>query len=544
MKRELTTTPLKRIRPVFVNVGENVKRYDQMRGLFTPDAARIFAEPLVSGAARDHIAWYSDVNGPYRTLASLSADEQARVLPLLNEQVNYLFRDLIRFVRKGGGQYDRTQYAALRRSVESALQVPSNDDILLFETPSGPRFVLINWGFTLDLDNAERDLIRRLVPFGVTPIGLAATYRPSGEVAANEPLTIRWENHKTTATTDPEGRALLPQVPYLSELTVSQTDAEGNEANRQTVLIDERDPAHPYPVVLQRLAYLMTFRVVNQRGGSVPNHPVRLDYRGLSVLATSDSQGKVVRTDPYYGDGVLCFDQKDAKAPLVQTHTFQREQAEYPIPVVIPDPLAPVKTGFKYFGCLGLLLLLLLGGLIAYYYVDKKEQVVISQDAIRSAIPSRRFVPVPNHPDSLQTDTTMVADSTQLIDTTQVANAQVEAFKPEKASCNDERNGMDNQYATARQLKQITTEYDMSAEGGTFRLDFYTDLAPDQIEVFDGPVADLKPDSQPMFSYFGSTISDYFRLGPVSQSISYKSRYVTVRVTGQSIWNYKVNCPE
>lgn len=537
MKRELTTTPLKRIRPVFVNVGENVKRYDQMRGLFTPDAARIFAEPLVSGPARDQITWYSDYTGPFRTLASLSTEEQTQTLPLLNEQVNYLFRDLIRFVRKGGGQYDRIQYAALRRSVESALQVPSNDDILLFETPSGTRFLLINWGFTLDLDNAERDLIRRLVPFGVTPVGLAAIYHPSGEVAANEPLTIRWENHKTAVTTDAEGRVLLPQVPYLSELTVSQTDAEGNEANRQTVLIDERDPAQPYSVVLQRLAYPMTFKVINQRGSSVSNHPVRLDYRGLSVLATSDTNGKVFRTDMYYGDSVLCFDQKDPKVPLVQTHTFRREQAEYPIPVVIPDPLAPVKTGFKYIGCLGLLLLLLLGGLITYYYFGKKEQVVMSREAIRSAIPSQRFVPVPNQPDSLQ------ADSTQLADTTQVANAQVEAFKPEKASCNDERNGMDNQYATARQLKQITTEYDMAAEGGTFQLDFYTDLAPDQIEVFDGPVADLQPDSQPLFSYFGSTISDYFAFGPVSRSIAYKSRYVTVRVTGQSIWNYKVNCP-
>jgi|GEM_PF-4321768 len=369
MKRELITTPLKRIRPVFVNVGENIKRYDQMRSLFTPDAARLFAEPLVSGAARDHITWYSDFGGPFRTFSSLSNEEQERALPLLNEQVNHLFRDLIRFVRKGAGQYDRTQYVALRRGVESALQVPAYDDILLFATPAGLRFVLINWGFTLDLDNAERDLIRRLVPFGVTPVGLIATYQPSGAIATDEPLSVRWESQKTIVTTDAEGRALLPQVPYLSELTVSQTDASGHEANRQTVLIDERDPASPYPVILQRLSFPMLFRVVNQQGVSVPNHPVRLEYRGLSILATSDSDGKLVRTDTQYGDTILSYNQKDPKAPLVQTHTFRRDQAEYLIPVVIPDPLAPVKKGFKYTGLLLLLLFLIGGGLLYWFYL-------------------------------------------------------------------------------------------------------------------------------------------------------------------------------
>lgn len=506
MKRELLTTPLNRLRPVFANVGEGIKQYDQLRQLFTPDAARLFAEPLLAGVKRDQVAWYSDMPGRCRTLASLPPDEQAAALPLLNEQVNHLFRDLIRFVRNGernGGPYDRVRYLALRRIVESALQVPSHEDILLFEAPGGQRFVLVNWGFTLDLDKAPRDLIRQLTPFGVTPIRLAATYQPTGEVAADEPLQVRWEQHKAAVLTDAEGRATLPEVPFLSELVVSQRDAEGQEANRQVVLIDERDPAMPYPVVLRRLPFPMRFRVVDQRERSVPSYPVRLTRQSHTAELTTDTDGRCVLTDARYGESVECYDRKDAKTPLVATHLFRREQPEYLIKVFVPDPLAPVKTGFRYMGWLLLLLLLLVAGLIAYYYFAKKEQVLMSEATLD--------------------------------------DAPKQVHKPEKAKCNDSRDGMD--YTSAYGLNEITTEYDLSQEGGTFQFDYYTDNAPDKLEVFDGPTTDLKPDSKPLFAYYGSTARDFYTYNMISERIKFKGRYVTVRVRGQTIWNYKVNCP-
>ena len=190
--------------------------------------------------------------------------------------------------------------------------------------------------------------------------------------------------------------------------------------------------------------------------------------------------------------------------PLVQTHTFRREQVEYPIPVVIPDPLAPVKKGFKYTGLLVLLPLLLLAGLIGYYWFVNKENMLLSEDDLQ--------------------------------------NGEKPEFNA-TATCNDERNGLDNRYAKALNLKQVTTQYDMSKEGGTFRLDYYTDNAPDRIEVFDGKSDGLKENARPLFMYAGSTIKDYWTVDMITEPIQFKSRYVTVRVTGQSIWNYKVNCP-
>jgi hypothetical protein len=503
MKRELITTPLKRIRPVFANAGEGIKQYGQLRQYFTPEAATLFAEPIITGSLRDQITWYSEVPGQHRTLASLPAEERSRVLPLLNEQVNQLFRDLIRFVRNGNGQYDRTRYMALRRTVESALQVPAHDDILLFETPNGPRFVLINWGFTLDLDKAPRNLIQQLTPFAVTPVTLQATYLPTGEQAPNEPLQVRWEQQKLNVETDPEGRVYLPEVPFLSELIVSQVDATGNEANRQLVLVDERDPTLPYAVALRRLPFPMRFRVVDQRGNNVPNHPVRLVRQGQPIDLVADAAGLLMLADVCYGDSVDCHDRKDAKTPLARTHVFARNQAEYPIPIVIPDPLQPVKTGFRYMGCLALLLLLLFAGLVAWYYFAKKEKVLLTQETL--------------------------------------VEAPKEVHKLEKAKCNDARNGMD--YTSASGLNEITTEYDLGHAGGTFQFDYYTDSAPDQLEVFDGPAADLDKDSKPLFNYYGSTIGDFYTLDMVSERIRFKSRYVTVRVRGQTIWNYKVNCP-
>ncbi|SOD99718.1 hypothetical protein [Spirosoma fluviale] len=505
MKREILTTPLKRLRPVYSSVGENIKRYEQVRGLFTPEHSYLFAEPLVTGPARDHLTWFGDYPGQYRTLASLSATERAQMLPVFNEQVNHLFRDIIKYVKRNPGQYDRTQYLTLRRTVESFLEVPSEEHILLFDTPAGPCFVLTNWGFTLDEDNAPHDLIRGLTPFAVTPVVLQATYLSSNMAALNEPLTIEWEGRQLQATTDASGTVTLPEVPYLSEVTVYQIDANGQKANVQQVLVDEREPSVPYPVKLNRLPFPMRFKVINQQGKVVPNHPVRLAYQGLSVLGVSDGNGYLVRDDVFYGEAVQCYDDKVPNAPLAQSHTFSRAQAEYLIPVVIPDPLKPVKRGLGCLGLLGLLLLLLLAGGVAYYFFQKHEKPIISEKSI--------------------------------------LEEPKENFSVSLSACNGGQTGSNPEYTTTK-IMVVTAEYDLVKEEGQFVFDYYTDSYPDKLEVFDGRAEDLDEDSKPLFTYFGSTIYDFKTLDQIHETIKLKSRYITVRATGQSVWDYKVNCPD
>ncbi|ADB42434.1 hypothetical protein [Spirosoma linguale] len=505
MKRSILTTPLTKLRPVFVNVGENIKRYEQVRGLFLDNQQRIFAEPMIGGVKRDQISWYSDVAGGHSPLSSFTPDERQRLIPHLDEQISHLFRDIIRYARKNTGEYDRTQYLHLRKSVESLLEVPSDEFILVFGSIDNPQFVLTNWGFTYDDDKAPRGIIREIpgVKFGTTALTLEGKYTGSNLPSAHEPLFISVENRQLSIVTDGYGTAQLSHIPYLSELTVWQTDANGEITNRQPVYIDERDPAQPYLIWLTRLPFSITFQVINQRGTPVPNHKVQLNYQGLSVLATSDATGHLVRQDVFYGEAVQCYDAQAPNTPLVKTHTFTRNQTDYPIPVVLPDPMAPVKKGL---GCMGLLLLLLLfliAGGIAYYFFVKKEKPVWDEDAL--------------------------------------SQIDKKPYPLEKAHCSDERNGMS--YQNAQGASVVTTEYDMTTEKGAFLFDYYTDAWPDKIEIFDSPAKDVKKDSKPIFSYYGSTIKDSQSLNNLSKKLSYGKRYVTVRVTGQTVWSYKVNCP-
>lgn len=505
MKRSILTTPLTKLRPVFVNVGENIKRYEQARGLFQDDHQSIFAEPMIGGVKRDQISWYSDVAGDYNPLSSFTSDERQRLIPHLDEQISHLFRDIIRYARKNAGEYDRAQYLSLRKTVESLLEVPSEDFILVFGSIDNPQFVLTNWGFTYDDDKAQRGVIRQLpgVQFGTTAITLAGKYTGSNLPAGHEPLFIAIETHQRTAVTDTYGAAGLSHIPYLSELTVWQTDATGQTVNRQPVYVDERDPAQPYPIWLTRLPFPMAFQVIDQRGTLVPNHKVQLNYQGLSVLATSDETGRIVRQDVFYGEAVQCHDAQIPAIPLVRTHTFTRHQSDYQIPVVLPDPMAPVKKGIGCLGLLLLLLLLLIAGGIAYYFFVKKEKPVWEEDAL--------------------------------------SQLDKKSYPVEKTHCSDERNGLS--YQNAQGASVVTTEYDMATEKGTFLFDYYTDAWPDKIDVFDSPAKDVKKDTKPIFSYYGSTIKDSQSLNNLSKKLSYGKRYVTVRVTGQTVWSYKVNCP-
>jgi hypothetical protein len=503
MKRELTTTFLSQIRPVFFNVGENIKRYEQVRGLFEHGHDALFAEPLVTGTPRDQITWYGGYPGAFQPLNELSGDERQRALTALQAQVSQLYRDLIRYVRRGPGQYDRAQYRTLRQSLDSFLEIPNLSNVLVFSTPEGPRVTLTNWGFSEDQPNADREVLRRLVSFGVSPVLLQAQYRGASTVAANEELRVEYEGRQQTLLTDASGQLRLEDVPLLSELTVYQVDAQGQRANVNPVLVDERDPAEPYPVWLQRLSYPMHFRVVDRRTGrDVPNRSVRLDYQNRQAALQASASAHLTLTDAPYGETVTCYDAGDLKTPLVQTHTHQRGQAEYLIPVQLPDPLKPVKKGISLLAFLLLLLALLLLGLVGYYFFFRDEKPILSQN--------------------------------DLLDEPK------EEFVEKRVACNG---GADGQNYISAKTRVVYAEYDLGRAQGNFLLDYYTDTYPDQIEVFAGPRSKLKANDQPLFTYFGSTVYDSGTIDALEQRIAFKTRIITVRVTGQSVWNYRVNCP-
>lgn len=74
------------------------------------------------------------------------------------------------------------------------------------------------------------------------------------------------------------------------------------------------------------------------------------------------------------------------------------------------------------------------------------------------------------------------------------------------------------------------TKFDMGQSSGSFMFEYYTDTHPDQIEVYD--------DSGRLF-YFNDATNANMKF----VILNFNSRFITVKVTGGSNWEYIVNCP-
>ncbi|WP_277122203.1 hypothetical protein [Bacteroides ndongoniae] len=84
-------------------------------------------------------------------------------------------------------------------------------------------------------------------------------------------------------------------------------------------------------------------------------------------------------------------------------------------------------------------------------------------------------------------------------------------------------------------------DFDMKVAGGEFVFQYFTDTAPDDISVYDGPSSDyVKGSASRIFHYEGATCTvDYSK----SANITFSSRYICVVVTGGTNWGYIVRCP-
>lgn len=91
-------------------------------------------------------------------------------------------------------------------------------------------------------------------------------------------------------------------------------------------------------------------------------------------------------------------------------------------------------------------------------------------------------------------------------------------------------------------------EWSLGAKSGVFVFEYYTNTEPDRIEVFAGRKHDID-NLKPIFYYEGATgaykdASDKVIENWLNERINYTGgSVITVKVTGSTIWNYKINCP-
>lgn len=93
---------------------------------------------------------------------------------------------------------------------------------------------------------------------------------------------------------------------------------------------------------------------------------------------------------------------------------------------------------------------------------------------------------------------------------------------------------------SAEKGKGVLAEYDMKVNGGSFVFEYFTDVEPDIIEVFDARKDEISPANR-IFYYNEASGRNKVK----KEIIKFKGRVITVKVTSNSLnWSYKVNCPK
>lgn len=80
-------------------------------------------------------------------------------------------------------------------------------------------------------------------------------------------------------------------------------------------------------------------------------------------------------------------------------------------------------------------------------------------------------------------------------------------------------------------------DYDMGQASGSFVFEYFTDTAPDEIIVYDGPSTQMGT-AKVLFHYNGAT-----NMSKYSKTLTFSSRVISVVVNGGTNWYYVVNCP-
>lgn len=131
-------------RQVASNAGSLVKKYDQIKNIFTEDSI-FFAIPVFI----DHdIEWSTKLKGSIVQYTQCNDDEKYKIKVILKKQLDKLYNTPI--IKE---DEDYFEY------LEKIIEIPNYDNIYLIEN----HVVITNWGYIEDRYNAPREIIKKLI---------------------------------------------------------------------------------------------------------------------------------------------------------------------------------------------------------------------------------------------------------------------------------------------------------------------------------------------------------------------------------------------
>ncbi len=142
-----------------------------------------------------------------------------------------------------------------------------------------------------------------------------------GNPIRNVPVSFEYEGKKISKITDSNGNVILEGIPLGTEVKCEQN------GNLQQVTCKEN--TSEYKIIGQQPKVPMNFKFVDQQNKPLANTPVRFEYNGQTVNATTDSSGNVILKDIPLYTNVRATQLADGNPVSSQNFTCEENKSEY-----------------------------------------------------------------------------------------------------------------------------------------------------------------------------------------------------------------------
>ncbi len=356
-------------RPLKIDNIQIQHRYSLLKSLFKKNNAfYIFSEPDFALIHNKKISWNTDLVNKPESYVELSEEEKKRINTVLKKQLKILYNRALYIYENDPDNKN------IFETVDKAIEIPNLSDIYIIPENNKLIIVLTNWGAISDEYNAERGLIKKLVPIKVKDLIFNVKYK-NGSTAIGEELFFRLNDRTTSSKSNENGKIIYFDLPFWQKIDVWYNDSNHNKIYNNTF---ECNSINEYDIILPRKTqyYDMKVIVLDMENNPVKEKSFSISHNNKTLSYTTDNKGSVILQNIEEGQGINCkiidIDNKEntfnfinsgkesynikiknKKCTIIQKEEpkLVKEQKTKPIPIPMPvikptlvKKASPIKT--------------------------------------------------------------------------------------------------------------------------------------------------------------------------------------------------------
>lgn len=280
MNKLLVSKPIQKIKALFGNIEEYKARYSQLQTLFEEkNTYNFFAEPIYIPEKME-ISWFVETDGRYVPFHKLNEEQQLMARGYLSQGIDSLFNLL--------DKSSLSNKESIKSTLEVYLEIPSEEDIYVyFRGEEIEDVVLIQWGCISEAYDADRGLIKKLIPADWYPMKFKAIYN-DGQIAANEPIVFEYQDQIVEHISDANGYIDLGEHKVYSIVKV-YPKAYTEKKYLQKFVCSGKPK---YLIKVPKIP-TMKFKVVGENKQAFPNAKIIFGFNGKEIEQVSGQDGSI-----------------------------------------------------------------------------------------------------------------------------------------------------------------------------------------------------------------------------------------------------------